>query len=248
MMLKLPIQFFQQWMAADESYPPMQSVLATLGTERLFPKDMSVSVEFYYKDLRNLREAELFGGEGPTTDTASVTPGQGYSYGAELLLKRGYSWIGYSYSVTKYRFGEEDWFYPLHDSRHNLNLSFALPLGKGWTLTSAWVFSSGFPFTAQIGWYQYVDDDGYTRWESISGRRGEVRYPPYHRLDAGFTKSFKLFKRFDAEFYLQVLNVYARKNVLFYDYWGPDEDGITHREPQYMIPIPIPSFGIRARL
>ena len=123
-----------------------------------------------------------------------------------------------------------------------------MPLGKkGWTLTSAWVFSSGFPFTAQIGWYQHVDDDGDIDWLPISGRRGEVRYPPYHRLDAGFTKSFKLFKRFDAEFYVQVLNVYARRNVLFYDY-EIDENGVTRREPVYMLPVPIPSFGIRARL
>lgn len=248
MMLKIPIQFFQQWMGAAERYPPLKSTLFTLGTEHLFPKDMSASVEFYYKDLRNLREADLMGGEGPTTDTASITLGQGYSYGAELLLKRGYSWVGYSYSVTRYRFGDEDWFFPVHDSRHNLNLSFALPLGKkGWTLTSAWVFSSGFPFTAQIGWYQHVDDDGDIDWLPISGRRGEVRYPPYHRLDAGFTKSFKLFKRYDAEFYVQVLNVYARRNVLFYDY-EIDENGVTRREPVYMLPVPIPSFGIRARL
>jgi len=248
MMLKMPIQFVQQWMPADERYPPLHSTLATLGTEHLFPKDMSLSLEIYYKDIRNIREAIWFGGEGITTDTGDISLGQGYSYGAELLLKRGYSWVGYSYSVTRYRFGDEDWFFPVHDSRHNLNLSFALPLGKkGWTLTSAWVFSSGFPFTAQIGWYQHVDDDGDIDWLPISGRRGEVRYPPYHRLDAGFTKSFKLFKRYDAEFYIQVLNVYARRNVMFYDY-EIDENGITQREPVYMLPVPIPSFGIRARL
>jgi hypothetical protein len=248
MMLKMPIQFVQQWMPADERYPPLHSTLYTLGTERLFPQNMSLSVEVYYKDIRNIREATWFGGEGITTDTAEISLGRGYSYGAELLLKYGSSWLGYAYSVTKYRFEQDDWFYPLHDSRHNVNLSFALPLGKGWNLTAAWVFSSGFPFTAQIGWMQYVDPYGNIDWKPISGRRGDYRYPPYHRLDAGFTKSFKLFKRFDAEFYLQVLNVYARKNVLYYNYWGPDENGITHREAQYMLPIPVPSLGIRARL
>ena len=247
MMLKMPVQFVQQWMPADERYPPLHSTLATLGTEHLFGKDMSLSLEVYFKDVRNIREAIWFGGEGITTDTGDISMGQGYSYGAEVFLKRGYSWVGYSYSVTRYRFGDEDWFFPVHDSRHNLNLSFALPLGKGWNFTTAWVFGSGFPFTAQIGWYQHVDEDGYIDWLLISGRRGEVRYPPYHRLDAGFTKSFKLFKRYDAEFYIQVLNVYARRNVLFYDY-EIDEDGVTHREPQYMLPIPVPSFGIRARL
>jgi len=247
MMLKIPVQFVQQWLPADERYPPLHSVLATLGTEHLFPKDMSLSLEVYFKDIRNIREATWFGGEGITTDTGDISMGQGYSYGAEVLLKRGSAWLGYSYSVTRYRFEDGDWFYPLHDSRHNVNFSFALPLGKGWNFTAAWVFGSGFPFTGPVGWYQYVDEDGDIDWLPISGRRGEVRYPPYHRLDAGFTKSFKLFKRFDAEFYVQVLNVYARRNVLFYEY-EIDADGITNREAQYMLPIPVPSLGIRARL
>jgi len=247
MMLKIPVQFVQQWMPADENHPPLHSTLATLGTEHLFPKDMSLSLEVYFKDIRNIREAIWFGGEGITTDTGDISMGQGYSYGGELLLKSGSSWLGYAYSVTKYRFEEGDWFYPLHDSRHNVNFSFALPLGKGWNFTTAWVFGSGFPFTAQIGWYQHVDEDGDIESLPISGRRGEVRYPPYHRLDAGFTKSFKLFKRFDAEFYIQVLNVYARRNVLFYDY-EIDKNGITQREAVPMLPVPIPSFGIRARL
>jgi hypothetical protein len=223
MMLKIPVQFVQQWMPADENYPPLHSILATLGTEYLFPKDMSLSLEVYFKDIRNIREATWFGGEGITTDTGDISIGQGYSYGAEVLLKRGSAWLGYSYSVTRYRFEDSDWFYPLHDSRHNLNICLALPLGKGWEITSAWVFSSGFPYTGAIGFSQYVDRDGNVRWRAIPGGRNNARYPPYHRLDMGFTKHFKLFKLLDAEFYLQVLNVYARRNVLFYGYEGIDE-------------------------
>ncbi|MBN2380597.1 TonB-dependent receptor [candidate division WOR-3 bacterium] len=247
MLLKMPIQFFQQWTAVDERYPPLQSALFTLGTEYLIKKDMSVSGEVYYKDLRNLREGDPFGGDGPIADSEDITPGQGYSYGAEVLFKYRDSWLGYSYSLTKYRFGDTDWYFPLHDSRHNLNFSFALPLGKkGWEFTTAWVFSSGFPFTAQIGWLQYISEYGHIVWVPISGKKGGYRYPPYHRLDVGFTKSFKLFKRYDAEFYVQVLNAYARRNVLFYEYSEPYE-GVTEREAIYMLPIPVPSFGIRAR-
>ncbi len=245
MMLKLPLQFFQQWIPSDEWHPPLHSTLFTLGAEYKFPKNVDISIEGYYKDMRNIREADMFSDIGPFADTSGMDTGRGYSYGAELLVKYRSSWIGYSYSVTKYKFGDSDWFYPVHDSRHNLNLSFSLPLGKGWDITSAWVFSSGFPFTGQIGWYQYVDPNGNIRWEPITGRRGGVRYPPYHRLDAGFAKSFKLFKKFDCQFYLQVLNVYAAKNVLYYDYYFDYQTGITHRDPFYMLPFPVPSFGIR---
>lgn len=246
MMLKIPIEFFQQWMAADQDHPPLNSKLATLGTEYRFQKPaVNISLEAYYKHLGNLREAGLFE-EGPFADTTTIQLGKGYSYGAEALLEYKNSWLGYSYSVTRYRFGEEEWFYPVHDNRHSVNLSFLLPLGKKWNITAAWVFSSGFPFTAQIGWVQYVREDGRISWKEITGRHGDYRYPPYHRLDLGVTKTFRMLKKLDAEFYLQVLNVYARKNVLYYDYWL-DQEGVTHLEPRYMIPIPVPSFGLRAR-
>ncbi len=251
MELKLPVRFLQQWTPADSAHKPLQSALFTLGTEYRFPsgfaKDLSLSCEVYYKDMRNIREAISsmnFIGEPDTTPSID---GRGFSYGAEAMVKYRSSWISYAYSVTKYKFGKEDWFYPLHDSRNNVNISLSLPLGKGWNITSAWVFSSGFPFTGAVGWYQYVNRYGEINLKKISGKRGEVRYPPYHRLDAGFTKSFKMFKgAVDAEFYFQVLNVYARKNVLSFSY-HVDDDGITRREAQYMLPFPIPSFGIRGR-
>lgn len=258
MMLKMPVQFFQLWLPVDSSHAPLRSVLATLGTEYRFPKHkLSVSVEGYFKDMYNLREGNMFGSVARDEESTEVSvgigppdtiPGRGYSYGGEVLVKYKSYWLGYSYSLTRYRFGEEDWFYPVHDSRHNVNVSFAVPLGKGWNVNAAWVYSSGLPFTAQIGWYQHVSPDGEISWLPISGRRGEVRYPTYHRLDAGFTKSFPMFKgKVDAEFYFQVLNVYARRNVLFYEYDVDEESGITIREPMYMIPIPFPSFGIRGR-
>lgn len=248
MMLKIPVQFFQQWLPADSNYPPLQSALFTLGAEYLFPRDFDVSLEAYYKDLRNLRESEGFFEGSPIMDTIGVRLGQGYAYGAEFLLKYRSAWVGYSYSVARYRFGEGDWFYPAQDSRHNANISFGVPLGKNWNFTAAWVFSSGFPYTGAIGWYQVVDQDGVIHWEPISGKRNGARYPPYHRLDAGFTKSFKWFKRFDGEFYFQVMNVYASRNVLFYssEYLDP-ETGTFRRDPFYMMPFPFPSFGLRAR-
>ncbi|MBN2379743.1 TonB-dependent receptor [candidate division WOR-3 bacterium] len=257
--MKLPLQFNQQWLPADSNYPPLHSTMFILGSEYQLPNnlrilglqipDLSLSVEGYYKDIRNIRESRFQGGGIIIVDDADsnvFNMGRGYSYGGEVMLKQGSSWLGYSYSVTKFKFGEDDWFYPLHDSRHNLNFSFSLPLGKGWGFNTAWIFSSGLPYTAQIGWYQAVNWYGEPYWEPITGARSNVRYPAYHRLDVGFTKDFKICKKIDAEFYFQVLNAYWRKNVLFYDY-DVDSTGTTRRSPVYSIPIPLPSFGIRGR-
>jgi len=259
MTMKLPLQFYQQWIPADSDHPPLHSTMFTLGTEYKFPKelhvlgipfaDVSVSVEGYYKDMRNIRESN-FNGLVITNeeDSSTYSLGQGYSYGGEFMLKYGSSWIGYSYTQTKHRFGEDsEWFNPLHDSRHNVNIALNFPLGKGWNINTGWVYSSGLPFTAQVGWYQAVDPYGEPYWVGISGARSGVRYPAYHRLDAGFTKKFKIAKTVDAEFYLQVLNCYSRKNILFYNYWFDEGDGTTRRDPVYSIPFPLPSFGIRGR-
>jgi hypothetical protein len=86
-------------------------------------------------------------------------------------------------------------------------------------------------------------DEPYYYWTPIGARRGNYRLPPYHRLDVGFEKGFRLF-RVDWTFYVQVINVYAQENVLWYDY-QTDENGRIVRVPQSILPYPIPSFGVR---
>jgi hypothetical protein len=232
MALRVPIQFIQSWTMVNNEHPPLQATLFTLGTEYLFPKHGEVSMESYYKDLRNISEWE------------SVEPGRGYSYGVELMFKYRSSWLGYSYSVTRYRFDGE-WFYPLNDSRHNVNIAFVLPFKKGWEFTAAWVYGSGFPYTGLAGWQQYVDPDGIKYWFAILGQRGMNRYPAYHRLDVGVKKHLKLFKRLNGSVYVQVLNVYARHNVLDYYFGMNYNSGVTYKEPIYMLPLPVPSIGFK---
>jgi len=247
MTLKIPVQFFQMWMPAGDDFPPLRSALITAGTEYRFKKGYTLSLEAYYKDMANITEADWVFDVEPFSDTASVTQGDGRSWGGEVLFKYGSTWVSYFYSVTEYRFGDGDWFYPVHDSRHNANVSLTLPLSESWNFTASWIYSSGFPFTGLLGWYQVRYPDGTNAWKAISGARGEFRYPAYHRLDVGLIKQFPLFKRGFGEFYLQVLNTYARKNVLFYTYYLDAFAGVMERDAQYMLPFPVPSIGIRAR-
>ncbi|MBN2380595.1 TonB-dependent receptor [candidate division WOR-3 bacterium] len=247
MALKIPVQFFQMWMPAGEDFPPLRSALLTAGTEYRFKNGCDLSFEAYYKDMANITEADWFFDDEPFSDTTSVITGEGYSWGGEFLFKYGSSWVSYFYSVTKYRFGDADWFYPVHDSRHNANISLTLPISETWSFTGSWVYSSGFPFTGLLGWYQVMNPDGTVSWKPISGARGEFRYPAYHRLDIGLVKRFPIFKRGNGEFYLQILNLYARKNILFYTYYINPYSRVMDRDAQYMLPFPVPSIGIRAR-
>jgi hypothetical protein len=250
MMMKFPVFMFQQWLPANERFKPVSAVHYTVGAEKWVSADVNLSVEGYFKSMSNLLETNSpfswLEGNNPGIDSLIFNVGTGWASGVELLLKRKDSWIGYSFAVTKRTFDSVS-FYPIFDARHNFNIAWAIPLGRTWNLSLQWIYRTGFPYTGPIGRYQYVttgpDGEREYQWILINGRRGEFRYPAYHHLDIGIDKQFKLFGlKFTG--YFQVVNVYARKNVLWYDYDFSTEP--PQRKPQNILPgIPIPSFGIR---
>jgi hypothetical protein len=257
MIAKLPATFFQQWIPASDRYEPVSAANYVLGGEKWFGDDIQLSGEGYYKQMAHLLETGSMlpgiGEEPGTGDTVKFNVGSGWAAGGEFLLRRKGSWVGYSLSVARRTFDSTS-FYPIFDARHNFNVAWTTRLGRGWSLNLQWLFRSGFPYTGPIGQFQYVGEGGgwhppFTEeplyyWMPLNGRRGNYRLPPYHRLDVGVEKGFKLFG-IGWTWYLQVINVYAQKNVLWYNYSSIDENGRVVREPFTILPIPIPSFGIR---
>jgi hypothetical protein len=252
MTMKFPVFMFQQWLPADNKFKPVNAVHYSLGFEKWFTSDLNLSMDGYYKSLDNLLETEMpfnwLGSEPSATESIIYRVGTGWASGIELLLKRKNSWIGYSFAITKRRFDDVS-FYPIFDARHNFNIAWAIPLGRNWIVNLQWLYRSGFPYTGPIGRYQYVDiieigqsEQEYYDWILVNGRRGGFRYPSYHRLDVGFEKSFRLFG-LKCVWCFQIVNLYARKNVLWYNYNVYEEP--PKREPYYMLPFPIPSLGIR---
>jgi len=77
----------------------------------------------------------------------------------------------------------------------------------------------------------------------VLGSRNAERYPTYHRLDVGLRREFRA-RWGTATPFLDVLNVYDRRNVLFYFYdYGADPPvraGIS------MLPV-VPTLGVEAR-
>lgn len=253
-LVKLPALFFQQWLPCDSVHAPVEAMHWALGAQKGLGQGFELGVEGYYKSMQNLLETQsMLPGVGPDPggeDTATLAVGTGWAAGGEVLLRRQGSSISYSLAFTRRTF-DSTAFWPVFDSRHNLNLALALPLKHGWAITSQFLFRSGFPFTGPVGQFQYVGEDPGWReggnewywWTPLGGRRGNYRLPAYHRLDLGFEKRFRLW-RADWAVYLQVVNVYAAQNVLWYEYYT-DENGRIEREPFVLLPVPIPSFGIR---
>jgi hypothetical protein len=91
-------------------------------------------------------------------------------------------------------------------------------------------------------------ETGFARFEVLYGGETNVntaRLPAYHRLDLRLSRDVRVLG-LDGQFYLDVINVYNRKNVLAYRY-GVVVDAeravpVLRRERTTMFPI-LPTIG-----
>lgn len=177
-------------------------------------------------------------------------------------------WVSYALAYAERN--EEDVYYPFRfDQRHTLNIVLNYGFNSWFNMGMRWQYGSGFPDNQPQGIKPriiYVDEDldGVPETPVVSTRKsndpnfeGQVIYdvdfgeqklnsrkPIYHRLDVRFN-FLADFWGLDWNFYLDVINVYNRSNVIGYDYYI-DGNLDLKREANNMFPI-IPTFGISAR-
>jgi hypothetical protein len=157
-------------------------------------------------------------------------------------------WVSYSYMWTRRSIGDEI-YHPHYDRRHNANLVLTFPkVFWGIDVSAKWTLGTGLPYSGAVSyWRHYVVEPlpgrwGY--WIFVNGPRDAFRYPVYHRLDAGLTRSWKL-RWGEISAFIDVTNVYNAKNVLLY-YWRVDDNGLPVRHQIGMIPI-LPTAGVKVR-
>lgn len=178
-------------------------------------------------------------------------------------------WISYALAFAdRFERGERIPF--RFDQRHTVNIVLNYKLDTDWDLGVRWQFGSGFPYTEPIGIKPRVllvdtDGDGKAETPQIATRSSfnnsdqrevvfDIEYgnqqkynskkPDYHRLDLRATYSTKLWN-LNWQFYLDIINVYNRGNVVGYDYYIND-DLTLGREANNMFPI-LPTFGFNFR-
>jgi hypothetical protein len=140
---------------------------------------------------------------------------------------------------------------PVFDRRLDVDLVIQAMLPRDWELGLRWNLGTGLPYTRPLGGYvdaQYSPLDG--GWQPaderdvpigiVLGQRNGERYPIYHRLDAGLRRTFaKSWGTITPHF--DVLNVYNRRNVLFYFY---EYDNVpATRAGLSMFPL-LPTVGV----
>lgn len=179
-------------------------------------------------------------------------------------------WISYSLSYSKRE--ESGEIIPFRfEQRHNFNIVLNYKFSENFELGLRWNYSSGLPYTEPIGvkpriLLKDLDGDGSPETPEIATKFNlnpdapkevlfnidygidpnfyNARRPDYHRLDlrlSYYTKFWKL----NWLFYLDVINVYNRKNVVGYDFYIDGNLNLKRRET-YQLPI-FPTIGVSIR-
>lgn len=203
-----------------------------------------MKLEGYYKDFDRLVVQR-----DSTFNFIPDNSGEGYAYGVEAFFQkqdrpdtRLSGWLSYSYSVSRERGEQPDYYYRDFDQRHTFSLVSRYRLFNSMYLDIQYSYGSGFPWTPPL----YDEDgkvqreaDGEIRFES----RNSARYNPYQRLDLRMSMQGELFGDASIEWYLELVNALNHKNVYEY-YWSEDYET---RLTSYMLPL-LPFFGVRVEL
>ena len=191
-----------------------------------------------------------------------VNGGSGNSYGLEISLERRYTgpttklygWINYSLSkATRERYDIESPF--RFDQTHNINIVLNYRVNSWFEIGAKWNYASNFPFTEPVGVTPRVVNDSlvvnpltnqviFNLDYGSDDNRFASRKPAYHRLDVRFSAYTKFWKG-EWIFYLDIINIYNRKNVLTYNYSITSNLAVKQKTTG-MFPI-LPTIGVNAR-
>ena len=232
-----------------------------IGTEFDVMSNITLNVEAYYKDFRQLtsmnRNQKYSDYEAPKGTPELLRKDfmieKGRAYGADLSFKyenmRWYLWGAYSLGYVNKDYedvGGEIHNYRTHyDRRHNVNLIATYTAGAKhqWEISARWNFGTGFPFTKVSAFYEKLQYDNiYFDPYTESGYLGIIydelntgQLPTYHRLDLDVKRKFYFTENVILEADFSVTNVYDRSNIFYID--------IVSAEFIYQLPL-MPSIGL----
>lgn len=219
------ISLFEPWITVPDYLSAPNASHYIIGAESYLNEYLSLSVEGYYKKMKNLTEynKNKFFPSDP-----DLVNGEGESYGWEFLLKFKTTDIDASCSYSlSWAYKEIDgWLYhPRYDYRHSLNLNLIWNMGHNWEAGAVWTLNSGLPFTQIESFYdKYYPDNLSDRNDvlysynsyAILADKNAGRLPYYHRLDLNLSRkiSLDIVKMY---FSLNLINVYNRKNIFYFE-------------------------------
>ena len=210
-----------------------------LELKRQISQDTEIKMAAYYKNLADLVTAD--------EEAAYLNQGAGYAQGTEIFLRhrrgdRFFGWVSYAYALSKRR-DRPDEPYRLYsfDQTHVATLAASYNLTPTWEIGAKWQYRTGNPYTpVEDATIRFDPRNGEPIYVPIYAETNSDRLPPYHRLDLRVSKTYQ-FGNWKLGAFLELLNVYNRKNLLDYNY----SENYTKREDVNQLPF-IPYLGITA--
>jgi hypothetical protein len=252
---------FDIWLTADDGVSPSFGDQIVLGAKTIPFEGYGLDAEIYYRSMRDLFELDPFVSDPSGLDYPELFRiGEGYAYGAELFFEkqtgRLTGFLGYTFGVTRRKFPgfntdipdnpDRARFYPpKYDRTHDVNIVASYRLSGRWSMAGVFNYATGQAYTEPLGRTQLVS----VPWGNSArdvftvGKLNASRLPGYHRLDLSFSREGRFFNLGDAEWQIQIINVYSRRNIWFYNY-DFDENPVERRDIPLLPIIPSLSYTV----
>lgn len=246
---------FDVWLTTDRGVPPSWGDQFVAGMKIYPAQGYNIEAEVYYRTMRDLFELD------PRTADATGTAyrdlfrfGEGFAYGFELMLEKSSGrlngFIGYTWGVTRRLFdgfNEDRFFPPKYDRTHDVNLVANYRLTSRWRSTAVFSYATGQAYTRVLGRSEVSNPFGSTPNRPVTvGKVNASRLPAYHRLDVGFTRDGSFFNLGKSEFQIQIINVYSRRNIWFYQF-NLEDNPATQSEVPLLPILPTLSYTVYFR-
>ena len=216
-----------RWVASTNNIKPEIADEFSLGFYKNFSRQFEFTTETYYKNMQNQIDyrdgADI---NNPDAVETQLLYGKGRAYGIEFLLKKKSGkftgWVSYTLSKTEKKIigiNEGEWYNARQDRTHDVAIVTAYQLPKNWILSANWIFYTGDAVSFPEGKY-VVDNQLYFYYTKRNG----YRFPNYHRLDIGATKTFKNKGKFNSELAFSLYNAYGRENAYTISFRDNKED------------------------
>ncbi len=253
------LQIVDNWFPIDDSVDPGICDNFALGyetTRRIGGGNYKFTVEAYYKYMQNLQNwKETTSSTDDVIEDMEIgkyfVNSYAHAYGIEFMAERQFGKLNgnISYTFGKVRktiddpLEDNDTFDAHWDIPHSFKSSVNYNLNRKWSFGSVITYSTGRPYTENIGYYVHIDETGEEHIVAIPGDRNRMRYPDYFRWDisANYTWYYKNGSKLLLN--LSVLNLTNRENVQSFIYDENDEDSTVEKDVFPMLPI-LPSVRL----
>ncbi len=214
-----------------------------IGTETKIGEYVFFSPEIYFKRYTDIIPAERLS-SGEINYIFDDKYASGSAYGADVRFEYSHNYfsifLNYGYLIAKER--EDNRNSPPNfrytDQRHTFSGNIFYKAGR-WDAGINVFFGSGLAYTPSVTSMDTVNHIHI--WEK--GNRNSSHLPSYLRADLRISRRFLLFEQ-QFIVYLNIMNVFNRRNVYGYRYSYQGKDCTAVSEELRLLPL-VPSIGIR---